>query len=130
MAEIQGLKVGPLQIRNRGRYGREQLEERMRDVDWVVVPSTWWEVFGLVASEAWMFGRPVIASDIGGLGERIQHGVNGFKVPARDPRALADTMATLAGDERAWMRANAGIRQPWSDKQMLSSYLELIRSPI
>ena len=97
MAEIQALKGGPLQIRNRGRYSRDQLADRMKDVDWVIAPSTWWEVFGLVVSEAWMFGRPVIASDIGGLGERIQNGVNGFKFPARDARALAELMVKLAG---------------------------------
>jgi len=28
------------------------------------VPSVWWEIFGLVISEAWMFGRPVIAQSI------------------------------------------------------------------
>ena len=62
------------------------------------MPSTWWEVFGLVVSEAWMFGRPVVSA-IGGLGERVTHGVDGFKVPARDTTALADRMAALVGDE-------------------------------
>ena len=125
MAEIQSLKAGPLQIRSRGRYTRDQIAERMRDVDWVIAPSTWWEVFGLVVSEAWMFGRPVIASDIGGLGERIRDGVNGFKFPARDARALAELMVKLAGDGRGWVQANEGIDQPWSDQEMLRAHVAL-----
>ncbi len=85
-------KISPSQIsvRERGSYDREQLQERMSSIDWVMVPSTWWEIFGLVVSEAWMFGRPVIASDIAALRDRVQDGVNGFKFPARNAQALAD----------------------------------------
>ena len=55
LAEIKRLEIGPLRIAENGGYGRDQIEARMKAIDWVVVPSTWWEVFGLVASEAWMF---------------------------------------------------------------------------
>ena len=41
----------------------------MARVDWSIVPSTWWEIFGLVISEAWMFGKPVICSNRGGPGD-------------------------------------------------------------
>ncbi len=124
-AEIARLGVGPIRIEDNGRYAREQIEARMKAVDWVIVPSTWWEVFGLVASEAWMFGRPVIASDIGGLGERVENGVNGFKFPARDAHALADLIARLAGNEADWLRASAGIAPPWTEKQMLDAHVSL-----
>ena len=56
-----------------GSYSVDQLSQRMSRVDWCVVPSVWWEIFGLVISEAWMFKRPVIASNVGGPGERISH---------------------------------------------------------
>jgi glycosyltransferase involved in cell wall biosynthesis len=125
MSEIQRLGVGPIRILERGRYGREELEERMKAVDWVIVPSTWWEVFGLVVSEAWMFGRPVIASKIGGLGERIEDGINGFTFPARDARALADVLASCAGDVRKWRTAQAGIGRPWTEMDMLDAHLTL-----
>ena len=126
MADIKDLKGGPLQIRNRGRYDRNQLADRMRDVDWVIAPSTWWEVFGLVASEAWMFGRPVIAADIGGLGERVRDRVDGLKFPARDARALADLMAQLPGDEARWLRMNSAIALPWNNRDMLKAHLTLV----
>ena len=94
----------------------------MRATDWVLVPSTWWEIFGLVVSEAWMFGRPVIASAIAGLKERVQSGVNGFTFPARDSRALADLIASLAGNEQQWLKVNRMIEKPWTEMEMLDAH--------
>jgi len=57
--------------------------------DIVVVPSLQ-ESWGLIATEAMASGRPVIASSVGGLREQVVDGFNGFLVPPRDPRAIAD----------------------------------------
>ena len=125
---VEALKKVPtnlISVRERGSYDRPQLEERMSSVDWVLVPSTWWEIFGLVVSEAWMFGRPVIASDIAALGDRVQDGVNGFKFPARNAQALADLMASLIGDEQQWLSVNASIEPIWSDVDMLNGYVSI-----
>jgi glycosyltransferase involved in cell wall biosynthesis len=63
----------------------------------VVVPSLG-EGFGMVALEAMERGRPVIASDVGGLPEIVADGETGFVVPAGDAEALADAMVALASD--------------------------------
>jgi D-inositol-3-phosphate glycosyltransferase len=42
-----------------------------------------------IAQIAFNFDRPVIATDVGGLAEIVQHGVTGLVVPPDDPRALA-----------------------------------------
>jgi glycosyltransferase involved in cell wall biosynthesis len=76
-----------------GGYTHEELMRRMAGVDVVVVPSTWPEVFGLVVTEAFACYKPVIAAYIGGLAERVQHGVNGFNFVARDSTDLASKMA-------------------------------------
>jgi glycosyltransferase involved in cell wall biosynthesis len=112
-------------VRDRGSYDRKQLEDRMQSVDWVLVPSTWWEIFGLVVSEAWMFGRPVIVSAIAALEERVRNGVNGFTFPARNAQALADLMVSLVGDEQRWLSVNGSIASPWSDADMFDGYLEI-----
>jgi glycosyltransferase involved in cell wall biosynthesis len=116
--ELRTIQPGRIEIRERGSYGRDQLAERMSSVDWVLVPSTWWEIFGLVVSEAWMFGRPVVASAIAGLKERITPGSNGFTFPARDSRALAELMLSLVGNEQQWMKVNGSIDQPMTDIEM------------
>ena len=50
----------------------------MAEIDWVVVPSIWWENSPLVIQEAFLHGRPVICSDIGGMAEKVRHGVDGL----------------------------------------------------
>jgi len=58
--------------------------------------------------EAGACGRPLIATDVPGCREVVEEGVNGFLVPARDPLALADRIARLAGD--ADLRRQMGVR--------------------
>jgi glycosyltransferase involved in cell wall biosynthesis len=72
-----------------------------------------------------MFGRPVIASAIAGLKERVVPGQNGFTFPPRDARALADLLASLVGDERKWQQAHRGIEPPWSEAEMLEAHLSV-----
>ena len=42
--------------------------------------------------EAMAIGRPIITTDVPGCRETIRDGENGFKVPAHDPKAVADAM--------------------------------------
>jgi glycosyltransferase involved in cell wall biosynthesis len=63
----------------------------------VVVPS-FGEGFGMVALEAIERGRPVIASDVGGLPEIVDDGRTGLLVPPGDVEALARAIAELAAD--------------------------------
>jgi glycosyltransferase involved in cell wall biosynthesis len=63
----------------------------------VVVPS-YGEGFGMVALEAMERGRPVIASDVGGLPEIVDDGRTGVLVPPGDVAALAEAIAELASD--------------------------------
>ena len=62
--------------------------------------------------EAQALGVPVVCTDAGGLPENVADGVTGFVVPRRDPAALAEKLALLAGEPtlRATMGA-AGCRR-------------------
>lgn len=82
-------------IEFKGEYGADELEYIMAGLDVVIVPSTWWEIFCLVVTEAWRFGRPVICSDIGGLGERVVDGRGGLKFRVGDHVELAGLMEQL-----------------------------------
>ena len=70
-------------------YELSDLDRLMATVDWVVVPSTWWEIFGMVVSEAFLFGKPVICSNIGGIGERVRDGVNGLHFAVGSSRVVS-----------------------------------------
>lgn len=78
-----------------GHLRSDELEARSQSA-WVqVVPSRWAEPFGLVAAEAMMRGRAVIASAMGGLQEIVEHGRTGFLIPPDDPEALAERLSLL-----------------------------------
>jgi glycosyltransferase involved in cell wall biosynthesis len=85
-----------------GRFQSDQLPGIMSDIDWVVVPSIWWENSPLVIQEAFMYGRPVICSDIGGMAEKVADGVNGLHFRAGNPRSLADVLTRAAGNRALW----------------------------
>ena len=62
------------------------------EVDWVIVPSVWWENAPLVIQEAFAFGRPVICSNVGGMAEAVADGTNGLHFARGDARSLAQAM--------------------------------------
>ena len=77
----------------------------------VVVPSMG-EGFGMVALEAMERARPVVAADIGGLGELVEDGVTGYLVPAGEAEPLAGAIVRLASDlARAAEMGAAGRRR-------------------
>ena len=80
------------------RWPHGSVMEAWRHSSIALVPSTWPEPFGIVAIEAMACGRPVIASDIGGLRDIVVDGETGLRVPARDPAALRQAMARLLAD--------------------------------
>ncbi len=77
--------------------------------DVAVVPSTDPEPFGIVAVEAMLAERPVIAAAHGGLAEIVAPGQTGLLVPPRDPDALAQALLSiLAEPERRQAMGRSG----------------------
>jgi glycosyltransferase involved in cell wall biosynthesis len=92
-----------------GPYQNKDLPRLLEDVDWVIVPSIWWENSPLVISEAFMNGRPVICSDIGGMAEKVQDGVSGIHFRRGDAQHLAETMRRAATTPGLWEELQSGI---------------------
>lgn len=113
-----------------GGYHIDDLASRMARVDWCIVPSTWWEIFGLVISEAWMFGKPVICSNRGGPGERIRHEVDGLHFQLGDPGSLAETIRRAATEEGLWGWLRENLPEPPSRPKMAAEFLELYQREV
>jgi len=70
------------------------------------------EGFGMVALEAMERARPVIAAEIGGLGELVRDGETGVLVAAGEAEPLRGAIVELAGNlERAAEMGRAGRRR-------------------
>jgi glycosyltransferase involved in cell wall biosynthesis len=110
-----------------GRYGRDQAAALMSNVDWVIVPSLWWENSPLVIQEAFHFGRPVLCSDIGGMAEKVTDGVNGLHFRVGDPVSLAETMRRAVETPGLWQRLRDGIPPVYDMTKHIARLSELYR---
>jgi phosphatidylinositol alpha-1,6-mannosyltransferase len=69
------------------------------------------EGFGIVYIEAGAHGLPVLAGDVGGALDAVQHGETGLLVDPTDPIAVADGLLRLLTDEDLAARFGAAGRQ-------------------
>jgi glycosyltransferase involved in cell wall biosynthesis len=96
--------------------------------DVVVHASTEPEAFGRVVIEAQAMRRPMIASDLGGPVETIEHGVTGWRVPPGDAGALAaaiEHVLALPASARAEVgfRARAAVQVGYTVAAMQAATL-------
>ncbi len=93
----------------RGPYGHGELADALSSIDVLVVPSVWYENTPFVVLEAFSAGRPVIASDLGGLSELVRDGSNGRTFRAGDPGALMNVLSDFERDPGLVARLAHGI---------------------
>jgi glycosyltransferase involved in cell wall biosynthesis len=104
---------GPLRARVPGAVGfvpPEALGPYYERAAVVAAPSLR-EGYGVVAREAMAWGRPVVASAVGGLVDAVEDGVNGLLVPPGDVAALREAIERLLGDAELRERLGAAARE-------------------
>jgi len=82
-----------------GWASRSEVIDLLDETSVFVFPSLWPETLGIVGIEALSRGVPVVASDVGGVGEWCLDGKTGYRVPPKDGAAIADRVARLLSDE-------------------------------
>jgi glycosyltransferase involved in cell wall biosynthesis len=73
-----------------------ELQQLIRNSICTLVPSQWYETFGLTLIESFAHGRPVIASSIGGICEIVSDTIDGFLVPPKNVEILREKMLWMA----------------------------------
>lgn len=97
--EVEPLLLdGDRRITVLGRTGDEVKDRVLREADVLCAPSLGGESFGMVLTEAFAQGTPVLASDIAGYRDVVRDGVDGVLVPHGDATALARALRSLALD--------------------------------
>jgi phosphatidylinositol alpha-mannosyltransferase len=79
-----------------GRVGDEEKHALLESADVLCAPSLGGESFGMVLTEAFAAGTPVVASDIAGYRDVVADGVDGLLVPRGDATKLAESLRDLA----------------------------------
>ncbi len=88
------------------------------------------EALSLAAIEAMALGKPVVHSDVGGVGELIDSGSNGFLFRVNDTDGFVHSLALLADRslrERIGARARATVEQSFAEGSMVDHYEQLFR---
>jgi len=117
-----------------GHIGDEDLIRLYKCIDVAVFPSLY-EPFGIVALEAMASEVPVVTSDVGGLNNIIEHGVDGMKTYAGNPNSIADNvLEVLMNQDKAKniiKKAKAKINKIYSwhyiSEQTIAVYKEVLK---
>lgn len=131
-------RVEALGLRSRiaflGHVPPPDLAARMDASAAVLIPSIWYETFGLTAIEAFAAGRPVVASDLGALREVVDER-SGIRVPPGDAAAWASALDGLAADPGQSGRLGSGARARYDEhftperdaRRLLAIYQQVLR---
>jgi phosphatidylinositol alpha-mannosyltransferase len=120
-------------VRALGKVSDERKHAALASADLLVAPSLGGESFGMVLTEAFAAGTPVVASDIAGYRDVVHDGEDGVLFPRGDATALAETLRDLALDpaRRARMAGHAASsarRYAWPtvSAEVLGAYEDAI----
>jgi len=105
---------------------RKDIVECINSFDFCVLPSVF-EGFGLVAIEAFMNSKTLVATDIPGLNEVVTN-KNGVLVPAKDPAALASAIDKLATDATLRQELASQAKKDYENRFSYPMFLENYRA--
>ncbi|HUA71560.1 MAG TPA: flippase-like domain-containing protein [Solirubrobacteraceae bacterium] len=129
--ELSPLMLDMHDVRVLGKVDDETKRMELEAGDVLCAPSLGGESFGMVLTEAFAAGTPVIASDIAGYRDVVRDGVDGVLVPRGDAQALAEALrdlyeepirraqmaraAALGAERFAWPRVAAQVMEAYED---------------
>jgi phosphatidylinositol alpha-mannosyltransferase len=120
----------------RGRVSGDSLWAELHGADVLCAPSLSGESFGMVLTEAFAAGTPVIASNIAGYSDVVSDGVDGLLVPPGDPQRLAEELqrvhhepARLAAMGEAARRSAQRYAWPHVADQVIAVYERAMAVP-
>jgi glycosyltransferase involved in cell wall biosynthesis len=105
---------------------RAELETFYRGARMLVMPSEWFETFGLVGAEAMSHGIPVVAARIGALTNLVDDGVNGLLYNSGDPADLAEKVKRLWNDPELCRRLGHAARRKVLAEWTKEKYFETL----
>jgi len=134
--EISPMLLDDRGVRALGKVSEADKQRCLRDADVLCAPSLGGESFGMVLTEAFAAGTPVIASDIPGYAGVVTDRLQGRLVPRGDAVALAQTLREMADDSDGRLRmgkaaAQSAARYAWPRiaGEVLGAYQDAVAVP-
>ena len=97
--------------------------DKILEVSSVFVLSSWFEGLPMSVIEAMRAGLPIVASDVGGINELVDDGVNGFLFPAGDWVGLAERISLLMASsdlrERMGLASREKFEREFREERMI-----------
>ena len=97
-------------IEFKGFMPKNDLQELLKKAKAVVVASQWYETFGMIIIEAFASGVPVIAGDIGNVGNLVDDGINGIKFQYNSADSLIQALKRFESFSRETLGKNAYMK--------------------
>jgi glycosyltransferase involved in cell wall biosynthesis len=105
-----------------GGYYQYQVPMLMAKVNWVVMGSRWLENSPVVIIEALACKRPLLVPNIGGMAEKVRHGLDGFHYHADSPLSLANIMKYCCNSVEIARQLAKTMREPELTSNILDSH--------
>jgi phosphatidylinositol alpha-mannosyltransferase len=134
-------EIAPMLLDDRGicalgKVGEDEKRSALAQADVLCAPSLGGESFGMVLTEAFAAGAPVVASDIAGYRDVVRDGIDGLLVPRGDAQALAEALRDLwlEPERRLEMGSAAAERAkrfawPHVAAEVMEAYEDAIATP-
>ena len=120
--------VDSLDAKNITFYGfanRKELNTLLSSAKAVVITSQWYETFGMIIAEAFSSGVPVIAGNIGNIGNLVKSMENGLKFQYNSPDALINAIDDFNHMDLVKM-SNAAKKEYYQKYSPSNNYLQLL----
>jgi phosphatidylinositol alpha-mannosyltransferase len=134
--ELAPMMLDDRGVRVLGKVDDERKHAELARADVLCAPSLRGESFGMVLTEAFASGTPVVAADIAGYRDVVRDGVDGVLVPRADPQALAEALRDLWEDPgrrvemaRAAARGVERFAWPRVAAEVMSAYADAVATP-
>jgi phosphatidyl-myo-inositol alpha-mannosyltransferase len=135
--ELSPLLLDASGVRALGKVDDERKHAELERAHFLCAPSLGGESFGMVLTEAFAAGTPVVASNIAGYRDVVRDDVDGVLVPPGDPTRLAETLRDLWEQperrSRMALAAAADVQRfawPRVAEEVLGAYQDAIATPV
>lgn len=125
---IKKMSHGDERIKFFSSIPNNNIVERLRSYDLLVVPSEILETGPFVVIEAFAAGVPVLGSKLGGIAELVKDGVNGLLVESGSVHAWVAAFQKICNDKGLLAKLKAGINPPRSMREVAVEMNDLYKS--